>query len=95
MDIDLLNVTTEELLEKFGAGNHKPGSGSAAAFQGMLSAKLLVTVISLINEPKRRDNHQMVLPTLLKMDKEIHNGIFPKLKEFQEDAVHFGNISRC
>lgn len=58
MDIDLLNVTTEKLLEKFGAGNHKPGSGSAAAFQGMLSAKLLVTVISLTNELKRRDNYQ-------------------------------------
>jgi formiminotetrahydrofolate cyclodeaminase len=31
-------------LMKFGAGNHKPGSGSAAAFQGMVSAKLISTV---------------------------------------------------
>ena len=91
MDIDLLKVTTGELLEKFGAGNHKPGSGSAAAFQGMLSAKLLVTVISLTNEEKRRDNYKNVLPELLRMNKKIHDDIFPKLKDlFQEDAIQFG-----
>lgn len=91
MDIDLLQVTTGELLEKFGAGNHKPGSGSAAAFQGMLSAKLLVTVISLTNEEKRKENYKSVLPELLKMDKKIHNEIFPQLKKlFQDDAIQFG-----
>lgn len=91
MDIDLLQVTTSELLEKFGAGNHKPGSGSAAAFQGMLSAKLLVTVISLTNEDKRKESYKNVLPELLKMDEEIHNKIFPQLKRFfQEDAIQFG-----
>src|SRR5690554_4535881 len=91
MDIDLLNVTTEKLLEKFGAGNHKPGSGSAAAFQGMLSAKLLVTVISLTNEAKRRETYKNVLPKLLSMNNEIHNRIFPRLKDlFQEDAIQFG-----
>ncbi|GAA3523422.1 hypothetical protein GCM10022393_42850 [Aquimarina addita] len=91
MDIDLLKVTTGELLEKFGAGNHKPGSGSAAAFQGMLSAKLLVTVISLTNEEKRKERYKNVLPELLRMDEKIHNDIFPQLKElFQEDAIQFG-----
>nr|WP_321416139.1 cyclodeaminase/cyclohydrolase family protein [uncultured Allomuricauda sp.] len=91
MDIDLLEVTTGELLEKFGAGNHKPGSGSAAAFQGMLSAKLLVTVISLTNEGKRKENYKSVLPELLRMEKKIHHEIFPQLKKlFQDDAIQFG-----
>ncbi|WP_188048962.1 cyclodeaminase/cyclohydrolase family protein [Flavobacterium sp. GP15] len=89
MDIEnLLEFTTEDLLDKFGAGNHKPGSGSAAAFQGMLSAKLLVTVISLTNG---RANYEKVLPKLIKMSDEIHFRIFPELvKLFQEDAVQFG-----
>jgi len=43
----LIELSTEELLKKFGSGKHKPGSGSAAAFQGMLSAKLIHTVIDL------------------------------------------------
>lgn len=88
MDINLLEITTEELLEKFGAGNHKPGSGSAAAFQGMLSAKLLVTVISLTNG---RDKYKKVIPKLLEMSENIHNRIFPELTElFHQDAVQFG-----
>lgn len=91
MNINLLEITTEELLEKFGAGNHKPGSGSAAAFQGMLSAKLLVTVISLTNDEKRRDKYKSILPQLLEMDSKIQQHIFPDLtKLFQEDAIQFG-----
>ena len=34
---ELLKRSAEELLEKFGKGEHIPGSGSAAAFQGMLA----------------------------------------------------------
>lgn len=91
MEINLLESTTERLLEKFGAGNHKPGSGSAAAFQGMLSAKLLVTVISLTNEEKRRDKYKTVLPQLLKMETAIHERIFPNLTSlFHKDAIQFG-----
>jgi formiminotetrahydrofolate cyclodeaminase len=41
-------------MAQFKAGNHKPGSGSAAAFQGMVSKKLISTVISLTAEEKRR-----------------------------------------
>lgn len=44
--MNLIDYSAKELLEKFGAGNHKPGSGSAAAFQGLLSAQLIRTFIS-------------------------------------------------
>lgn len=90
MKINLLEITTDELLEKFGAGKHKPGSGSAAALQGMISSKLLTTVISLTNMPKRQKRYQKVLPVLLEMDSKIRNNIFPELTRlFQEDAIQF------
>ncbi|MDX3915378.1 MAG: cyclodeaminase/cyclohydrolase family protein [Pseudosphingobacterium sp.] len=91
MKKNLLDLSTEDLLNKFGAGNHKPGSGSAAAFQAMLSAKLLVTVISLTNEEKRRANYSDSLPTLLQMQAVIMDRIFPELTFlFQEDSIQFG-----
>lgn len=91
MQINLLEITTDELLEKFGAGSHKPGSGSAAAFQGMLSAKLLMTVISLTTDLKRRSKYKEAYPKLVKMDKEIQEKIFPELTRlFHEDAIQFG-----
>lgn len=90
MEISLLETTIDKLLEKFGAGKHKPGSGSAAALQGMLSSKLLTTVISLTNVPKRQKKYEKVLPTLLEMDAKIQERIFPELTRlFQEDAVQF------
>jgi len=90
MDCRLLDITTQELLEKFGAGNHKPGSGSAAAFQGMIAAKLLVTVISLTNDEKRRRNYSKSLPRLLEIGEEIQNRIFPELTRlFEVDSVQF------
>lgn len=90
MNEKLLDISSEKLLEKFGAGDHKPGSGSAAAFQGMISAKLLVTVISLTNEEKRRGKYSKLLPKLIKMDADIQDRIFPELtKFFQEDAIQF------
>lgn len=91
MEQNLLELSAEKLLAKFGAGNHKPGSGSAAAFQGMLSAELLVTVISLTNEEKRRNTYKSSLPKLLKMNTEIRDRILPELTGlFQEDSIQFG-----
>jgi len=40
----LLSKTAGQLLEDFGAGAPTPGSGSAAAFMGILAAKLVETV---------------------------------------------------
>lgn len=43
----LLELTTNQLLEKIGKGSHIPGSGSTAALQGLMAAKLVLTVIDL------------------------------------------------
>lgn len=90
MNKHLLDIPTEELLEKFGKGKHIPGSGSAAAFQGMISAKLLVTVISLTCDEKRKKNYGGVAPELLKMQTKIEERIFLQLTTlFHKDSYHF------
>lgn len=86
----LIELPTEKLLEKFGAGSHKPGSGSAAALQGMLSTQLILTVIDLTNDKKRRESYQSVLPQLSKISSEINERIFLRLQQlFQLDSEQF------
>lgn len=90
METDLLEKTVNELMEKFGAGNHKPGSGSAAAFQGMVSAKLISTVISLTLDVKRRDLYYEHINVLLDFHKDIEERIYPQLTElFKSDSIQF------
>lgn len=86
----LINLPTAELLDKFGAGNHKPGSGSAAALQGMLSARLLRTVISLTTDPRRAERYARQLPRMHEIDSEVEGRILPSLERlFQEDSDQF------
>lgn len=87
---NLLTISVDELLKKFGKGSHIPGSGSAAAFQGMISAKLLVTVISLTCDEKRKKLYGKVFPDLLAMQSKIEERIFPRLTDlFFQDSHHF------
>ncbi|MFC0771648.1 cyclodeaminase/cyclohydrolase family protein [Terrimonas alba] len=89
----LTDLATGKLLEKFGAGNHKPGSGSASAFHGMLSAQMLRTVIDLTNEPKRRAIYSDYIPELLRIKQEIDSRIYSGLEMlFQEDSEQFDRV---
>lgn len=47
MKEDLLGIEARDLLKKFGAGGHVPGSGSAAALLGLISLQLCRTGIAL------------------------------------------------
>ncbi len=87
----LLNdYSTSELLEKFGAGNHKPGSGSAAAFQGMLSAQLIRTVIDLSTDEKRNSILKDYQSEFIRMKSDIEIRIYPELENFfQADSEQF------
>ncbi|GAA4240055.1 cyclodeaminase/cyclohydrolase family protein [Winogradskyella damuponensis] len=90
MELNLIERTVKELMEKFGAGNHKPGSGSAAAFQGMVSAKLISTVISLCAEEKRKHLYSHCIYQLLDFQDQIEGRIYPKLEDlFQFDSEQF------
>ncbi|HEX9980156.1 MAG TPA: cyclodeaminase/cyclohydrolase family protein [Flavobacterium sp.] len=90
MELDFSKLTVQKLLDKLGRGGHKPGSGSAAALEAMISAKLLQTVISITNRKKYQETYKAVLPRLLIMSGEIENDIFPRLADlFQQDAFYF------
>lgn len=83
----------KDLLEKFGKGSHKPGSGSAAALSGMVSAKLLLTVISLTLDPKRPKKYAKNKELLSEIRDDIDDIIFPKLCDlFQRDCVVFHDV---
>jgi Zn-dependent peptidase ImmA (M78 family)/formiminotetrahydrofolate cyclodeaminase len=90
MELDFSKITVNELLNELGKGGHKPGSGSAAALQGMISAKLIQTVITISNRKKYYETYKAVLPKLLEMSGDIESNIFPKLIDyFQQDAYYF------
>ena len=88
--MELLDVPTRKLLEKFGAGEHKPGSGSAAAFHGLLSASLLQTVISItLSKPEYNLYHTR----FCEIEKDIKGHLFPQLEElFHLDSIQFGKV---
>jgi formiminotetrahydrofolate cyclodeaminase len=93
MEGKLLNLSASQLLEKFGAGNHKPGSGSAAALQGMLSAQMLRTVIDLTKDPKREAIYAKYIPELLRIKNEIESRIYSDLENlFQLDSEQFDQV---
>lgn len=90
MSIPLLNRPAIELFDEFGAGKHKPGSGSAAAFEGMLASKLLMTVITITDRPSNQKFYKHALPVLTKYYEEIETLIFPDLCElFSKDSIEF------
>jgi len=93
MNGKLLELATNKLLEKFGAGNHKPGSGSAAAFNGMLSANLIHTVITLTTEEKHKNSYGKWFKKLHAYDQEINDRIIPELERFfEEDSIQFDKV---
>lgn len=93
MDENLINLPTGKLLQEFGAGDHKPGSGSAAALQGMLSAQLIRNVIYLTDNSNQRHNYKEWLPKLLAIDSETKSRIYPSLERlFQEDSNQFDKV---
>lgn len=86
----LFKLPTDVLMEKIGAGNHKPGSGSAAALNGILACKLILTVIHLTLEPKRKSKYLNTYGECNRIKSEIKDRIAPKLELlFQQDSDQF------
>src|SRR5215831_15595393 len=86
----LIDIPLGELLNKFGAGSHKPGSGSAAALSAMVSAKMIITVIDLT---KGRGTYSEHAPDLLKISELINTTYYPRLVElFQKDSDEFDRV---
>ena len=86
----LIAMPADELLDKFGAGRHSPGSGSAAALMGLLSAKLSATVYKIAMRRGHGDTSQFTYLT-----KQLDSVIAPRLKAlFQQDAEVFDEVIR-
>lgn len=87
MKIKLLDLPTSELLNKIGAGNHKPGSGSAAALNSIVACKLILTVTELtLEKPKYKVSHNKCKS----IQEDIRKNIGPELEYlFQEDSEQF------
>ena len=87
---DLLKRSAEELLEKFGKGEHIPGSGSAAAFQGMLAGQLIKTVINLTSDERYSKYYQESIIELGRINTDITARIYPELSRlFLLDSQQF------
>lgn len=90
MSQELIKLPTDQLLTKFGSGGHKPGSGSAAALLGLVSCKLLQTVISLSSG---REKYQGVEQQLTLANQDILEDIEPILRTaVQEDSEQFDRV---
>lgn len=83
----LITLPANQLLDKFGAGSHKPGSGSAAALMGILASKLVLTVCKITVNREKYQRHRRVLEfTIDQVEKKIE----PLLQtHFQRDAEIF------
>lgn len=90
MATDLTTLPFRELLDRFGSGGHKPGSGSAAALHGLLSCALSKTVISLtLEKPEYAGAHER----LGEIGEAITNSIEPALWDaFTDDSIQFDKV---
>lgn len=86
-------MPTNQLLEKFGAGRHKPGSGGAAALLSLVACKLLQAVVDLTHG---REQYDGVRDQSTLANKDLLSDIEPSLKHtFQEDSVQFDKVIRA
>jgi len=92
-EINLEEISVSELLKRFGEGKAVPGSGSAAALQALINAKLILTVTKITLEPKRKEKYGKEWSTMLKLKEKIENQTIPKLIElFHEDYKAFDGV---
>lgn len=86
----LIAMPADQLLDQFGAGSHSPGSGSAVALMGLLSAKLSATVYKISIRRGHGDTSQFAY-----LLGQVEDVIVPRLKTlFQQDAEKFDEVIR-
>lgn len=86
----LLDYTLEEVLNKFGKGEHVPGSGSAAALFSLISSQLSQTVLILSTDKKRKNRLASFQIRAEELKLKLANTHYPKLAElFQRDSDLF------
>lgn len=89
----LMALPANQLLDKFGAGSHKPGSGSAAALMGILAGKLIITVGRLsLERPKYSKDHSKIQYIIDRIENDIEKEL---LKLFDQDAEIFDEVIKA
>jgi formiminotetrahydrofolate cyclodeaminase len=93
MSDDLMDLPLRQLLEKFAAGKHKPGSGSAVALLGLISCALSRTVIALTDGKEKYADVQGELNEILS---ELRERIQPLLEDaFVADSISFDRVIKA
>lgn len=96
MEIDLSKISVDELLDKIGAGMHIPGSGSTAALQAIFNAQLLLTVIKITLEPKKKEKYGQEWVQMSQLKEKIEDIYIPLLKEvFHQDYIIFDRVIKA
>ncbi len=80
-------MPTQTLLDEFGAGRHKPGSGSAAALLGLVACKMMQTVVAVTRRNPKYANHVGQLDLVGTALTSRHEPFFREA--VQRDAVQF------
>lgn len=93
MKKNYLKLPADELLEKFGEGNHVPGSGSAAAFSGLLGIELMRTVCKLTLK-REEDKYIQVRREFTIILEQIDSIKLTLIDLFQKDADIFNDVSK-
>jgi len=90
---NFLQLPTQELLDQFGAGRHKPGSGSAAALLGLVSCKMMQTVITVT---RRNAGYAPNMPQLNFIESRLTGHDEPFFREaVQKDSEQFDRYYRA
>jgi hypothetical protein len=84
---NFLDLPARNLLEKFGAGQHKPGSGSASALLGLVACKMMRTVILATERSPRYEKNLSQLRFVASALTEQHEPFFQEA--FQKDLIQF------
>lgn len=84
---NFLDLPARNLLEKFGAGQHKPGSGSASALLGLVACKMMRTVILATERSPRYAKNLSQLRFIASALTEQHEPFFQEA--FQKDSIQF------
>ena len=93
MEENYLKLPADQLLEKFGEGSHVPGSGSAAAFSGLLGVELMRTVCKLTLK-REEDKYVQVRREFTIILEQVEKVKFALVELFEEDASIFNDVSK-
>lgn len=90
---NFLQLPTQALLDEFGAGRHKPGSGSAAALLGLVACKMMQTVIAV---SRRNSQYAGVMPQLDLVGSVLMERNEPFFRDaVQRDSVQFDHYHQA